>query len=215
MPGSSSWFGLLFPQEHLFLVIPGCSMQGFPRVSRQQLAIDNAGTKKGLPAYFEMAWNTEACGRGRMCADAHCQKFHYVTERRCKGHALPDCTCTNIQPCPLGLHISIDSIKEILEIEIDDMRACHENLETLKTLTHDERAVCVRMVIWGLGGPFRCTVLKWFLDWLPLLHELVLPDWKEEAQLMDFLRKDLGQRARENPRLRDVIFMDGTCEPLW
>jgi hypothetical protein len=135
-----------------------------------------------------------------------------VAERRCIVQASG--ACPNIQPCPLGLHVSIEQIYSIVEIDLDDVTACMQKREALKHVCRDDCAKCSRMVIWGFAG-VRARLVDMFFEFLPLLHELVLPDWEEDPQVLALLSSMAEQRARSNPRLRDVIFRDGTCVSLW
>ena len=111
----------------------------------------------------------------------------------------------------MGLELDLD---EGLEIDLDDVAECMQKREALKKVCRDDCAKCSRMVIWGFAS-VRARLVDMFLKFLPLLHELVLPDLEEDPQVLALLSSMAEQRSRSNPRLRDVIFMDGTCVSLW
>ena len=157
-------------------------------------------------------WNTQKCRLGFACLEADCPRWHAVVERRCRIQASGD--CPNIQFCPLGLHVSIQQIKRVVEIDLDDVADCMQKREALKKVCRDDCAKCSRMVIWGFAS-VRARLVDMFLKFLPLLHELVLPDLEEDPQVLALLSSMAEQSARSNPRLRDVIFRDGTCVSLW
>ena len=116
-------------------------------------------------------------------------------------------------PLP-GLHVDIASIQGIKEIDLNDLAKCSTVLAHLKVIGRDMCAKCVRLEIWNFAG-VRWNIVELILDYLPLVHELALPDWKQDPQVLAFLCLKVGPRGFSNPRLRDVIFMDGTCEAHW
>ena len=71
-------------------------------------------------------------------------------------------------------------------------------LAHLKVIGRDMCAKCVRLVIWNFAG-VRWKIVGLILDYLPLVHELALPGWKPDPQVMAFLCHKVGRRGFRNP----------------
>ena len=159
-------------------------------------------------------WNTEPCPHGLrgLLGCPGCGRWHAATERRCRDHVLG--TCAHNEPCPLGLHVALDEMRETLTVDLENVVEFAAKLKSVKYMTRSFRAQCVRLEVWHFADN-RGYMLSRMLQMLPMVHQLVLPDWERDTHVLAFITGMVDARPRCNPQLREVIFMDGTSVPLW
>merc|ERR1712242_596680 len=100
-------------------------------------------------------------------------------ERRCKRHARGGCDHPQGSECPEGLHVDVAAICLTFTVDLESPVDAIKLLSELESKSLDDRAQCVRLVVYGFAL-LRRALLRKFFEALPLLHELVLPDRSED-----------------------------------
>ena len=100
------------------------------------------------------------------------------------------------------------------EVDLQVSREALSSLRRLADVSSDLRAKYIWIQVIGFAM-VRAALLRKFLELMPLLHELVLPECVPEYNLLVYLVDLVEPCARTNPRLRNVRFKDGTVEFLW
>eukprot|EP00811_Abedinium_folium_P008285 NODE_17654_length_932_cov_5.547826.p1 GENE.NODE_17654_length_932_cov_5.547826~~NODE_17654_length_932_cov_5.547826.p1 ORF type:complete len:246 (+),score=62.52 NODE_17654_length_932_cov_5.547826:85-738(+) len=164
--------------------------------------------------FSDNAWSTQSCRRGRQCEVQVCRFFHSPRERRCAGFMSGRC---HEKPasgrCKQGLHVDVSSMCETLTVDLDAPQAV-DQLRELEASTDAANATFVRVAVNGFSM-LRATLLRRILACLPFVHQLQLPDRAQDPSLLVFLCDVIEPCAERNPRLRDIIFSDGSMEKLW
>merc|ERR1740123_1628254 len=158
-------------------------------------------------------WNVERCFSGKHCENSRCKYWHSDSEKRCKRYALGGCDMLVSGRCPDGLHVDVSDIKLTCTVDLERPAQAVARLRDLEAQP-SECAKYVRIVVYGFAA-IRSALLKKFLEALPLLHEIALPDRARDPTLLVFLCDLVEQCAKSNPRLQDAIFEDKSMEALW
>eukprot|EP00746_Dinoflagellata_sp_MGD_P038938 gnl/MRDRNA2_/MRDRNA2_193827_c0_seq1.p1 gnl/MRDRNA2_/MRDRNA2_193827_c0~~gnl/MRDRNA2_/MRDRNA2_193827_c0_seq1.p1 ORF type:complete len:281 (+),score=32.87 gnl/MRDRNA2_/MRDRNA2_193827_c0_seq1:97-843(+) len=159
-------------------------------------------------------FNVEKCLLGVTCEDKVCQRFHSEDERRCPFFASGKCAPRpDGSPCQVGLHVMPEEVNQIYWLDLNS--PSHRlQLRDVEEMTVARRATYIRIVICGYCQLLRPTATL-FLRKFPLLFEICLPDWNWNPDLLICLCDLVEPLAQECPRLRNVIFSDGTQDALW
>ena len=165
----------------------------------------------------DSTWNLRACEAGLKCPSVSCECYHSEAERRCHDFITKG-SCADGDGCPL-LHVrTADEVVATYAVDLESPADAVARLSQVSAMPLHVRARYVRLVVWGFAG-LREEILKKFLKLFPLLHEMVLPDRKREANLLVYLCDILEDCASSNPRLRDTVFQDTLMvecpEQLW
>ena len=162
-------------------------------------------------------WNIHRCEKGIKCEARNCKYFHSEHERRCRKFSLDMGPCDRPEGggrCIGGLHVKVQEVNKTLEVNLESTREALDLLRKLEGEPPDARAKYVRITVSGFAM-VRRKLLRKFLDIMPLVHELVLPDRANNDHLLLFLTDVVEGCARSSPRLQKVIFEDGSEENLW
>ena len=162
-------------------------------------------------------WNIHRCRRGIKCTARNCKYFHSDHEKRCRKFSLDMGPCDRPEGggrCIGGLHVKVQEVNKTLEVNLESTREALDLLRKLEGEPPDARAKYVRITVSGFAM-VRRKLLRKFLDIMPLVHELVLPDRANNDHLLLFLTDVVEGCARSSPRLQKVIFEDGSEENLW
>mmetsp|Transcript_58370 Transcript_58370/g.155368 ORF Transcript_58370/g.155368 Transcript_58370/m.155368 type:complete len:202 (-) Transcript_58370:97-702(-) len=162
----------------------------------------------------EERWNVEKCKKGRKCDDRCCGNWHSQAEMRCPMFVQVNCKEHANGSCKNGLHVQWSEVTESFAVDLESPRDAKARLRNLESQTPDMRARYSRIIVYGFAV-VRVALLKRFLDILPLLHELMLPDRVRDPNLLVFLADMLEDCAQTNPRLREVVFQDNREEKMW
>ena len=110
--------------------------------------------------------------------------------------------------------MQLQDLNKTFKVNLEASTEAKNSLRKLKEVSPDDRAKYIRIEVIGFAM-VRARLLRSFLELMPLLHELALPEFAQEKNLLVLLC-DFGERfGRTNPRLRMVRFGDGTQAPLW
>ena len=116
--------------------------------------------------------------------------------------------------CIGGLHVKVQEVNKTLEVNLESTREALDLLRKLEKEPPDVRAKYVRITVSGFAM-VRRKLLRKFLDIMPLVHELVLPDRANNDHVLLFLTDVVEGCAISCPRLQKVIFEDGSEKKLW
>ena len=162
-------------------------------------------------------WNIEECKSGLWCNDPACNKFHHVVERRCRKFVLlgkNGCRSRDGR-CASGLHVKAADVCQIYKLNLETSEAhLLEASQQPEAKSPDDRATYIRIVVWNFAA-VRMRALKCFLEKLPLVHELLLPDRDfcpfHLLTMIELMNRHLYQKC---PKLRWLVFGDGTAETV-
>ena len=162
-------------------------------------------------------WNIDECPKGPQCKDPACDNFHHVVERRCRKFVLlgkNGCRSRDGR-CASGLHVKAADVCQIYKLNLETSEAhLLEASQQLEAKSPDDRATYIRIVVWNFAA-VRMRALKCFLEKLPLVHELFLPDRDfcpfHLLAMIEFVNRHLYQSC---PKLRWIVFGDGTAETV-
>mmetsp|Transcript_79807 Transcript_79807/g.222167 ORF Transcript_79807/g.222167 Transcript_79807/m.222167 type:complete len:240 (+) Transcript_79807:91-810(+) len=180
-----------------------------PHISQLQKPLPQVGF-----GYAE--WNVDRCGQGITCPQFFCKCWHSEVEKRCPNFARHgSCEDARGGPrCPHGLHIQASSVNQTLCVNLENPFECNAQVQRLWNQTPETRASYCRVVLYGFAS-LRAHFLKRILQCLPLVYELVLPDREKNLTLLVYLCDLVEGCAQICPRLREVVFKDGSSEVLW
>ena len=164
------------------------------------------------------SWNIDKCANGQKCEHKNCMFYHSDNERRCRKWCLFNQPCDFYREgggrCIGGLHVKVHDVNQTFQVDLENTPEALHLLRKLERESPDARARYVRITVSGFAM-VRRKLLGKFLDLMPLLHELVLPDRINNDHLLLFLTDVVEGCARSNPRLQKVVFEDGSEENLW
>ena len=109
--------------------------------------------------------------------------------------------------------MQLQDLNKTFKVNLEASTEAKNSLRKLKEVSPDDRAKYIRIEVIGFAM-VRARLLRSFLELMPLLHELVLPEWAPEKHLLVYLLDLVEPCARTNPRLHIVRFQDGTGERL-
>jgi len=72
----------------------------------------------------------------------------------------------------------------------------------------------VRLVVYGFAAIYK-DLLRKLLEYMPLVHVMVLPDRERDPHLLVSLSHIVELLGTSNPRLREVVFSGGVVEAIW
>ena len=163
-------------------------------------------------------WNIEECESAPKCSDQTWPTLHNVTERRCKEFVQlgENKGCQHrLSGCTSELHEKTADVCQTYVLNLmntDD--SLIEAAQQLEAKSPNDRDTYHRIVVWDFAG-VRMRALKHFLEKLPLVHELLLPDRDycpfHLLTLMELMNRHLYNKC---PGLRWLVFRDGTAETL-
>ena len=195
-----------------------------PQSVHSTLAVPDALRARQLPRFgngngglASDIWNIDQCPIGPECPDLDCDKFHCVPERRCRKFVLLGknrCRSRDGR-CALGLHVKAADVCQIYKLNLETSEAhVLEALQQLEAKSPDDRATYIRIVVWNFAA-VRMRALKCFLEKLPLVHELFLPDRDfcpfHLLAMIELVNRNLYQSC---PKLRWIVFGDGTAQTV-
>ncbi len=177
---------------------------------------DHPALRRPLPVVCgnEPAFNLDKCFHGKKCDATVCIYWHSEKEKRCPWFTSNDCEHIKDGHCRMDLHIDVKAVCETFTVDLECPVQAIERLRKLESQPAAHGASFVRIVVFGIAF-VRKGLLKKFLEHMPLLHEIVLPDRKREPNLLVALCDIVEDCSKSNPRLRSVVFEDGVDELLW
>mmetsp|Transcript_68084 Transcript_68084/g.121281 ORF Transcript_68084/g.121281 Transcript_68084/m.121281 type:complete len:290 (-) Transcript_68084:80-949(-) len=213
-PQRSSWRGFADAEGELMDISPEAA-KSIPHWT----PLEANPYRRMLPMVggFDPMWNVHPCQHGQKCSDLLCRGYHSEAERRCPCHSSGMlCSQSYNGRCSQGLHVDVPSICKVLTLDFlcaSDMPA---QLQIAETWPMDECARHVRIVILGFETTgMQTNMLLRFCRVLPMLHELCFADKEMTWELLLSMCDLMEKCAQTNPRLRDVIFKDGSVVPIW
>jgi len=167
-------------------------------------------------------WNVDKCPQGLLCEESGCPHYHSDNERRCEafdtGHCCgneSDMTAAGGRPrgCVNGLHIHASEVRETYCIDLSSASARKLPRE-LEKQPREVNANYVRLVVYGFAAIYK-DLLRKLLEYMPLVHVMVLPDRERDPHLLVSLSHIVELLGTSNPRLREVVFSGGVVEAIW
>ena len=150
-------------------------------MERPPLPPDHPALRRPLPVVCgnEPTFNLDKCFHGKKCDATVCIYWHSEKEKRCPWFTSNDCEHIKYGHCRMGLHIDVKAVCETFAVDLECPVQAIERLRKLESQPAAHGASFVRIVVFGIAF-VRKGLLKKFLEHMPLLHEIVLPDRKRE-----------------------------------
>ena len=158
-------------------------------------------------------WNVKKCDNALYCNDPACPNFHQYIDRSCKkcvqlgknrGCQFRESSCTS------DLHAKNADVCRTYVLKLMNTNdSLIEAAQQLEAKSIADRATYNRIVVWDFAT-VRMRALRYFLERLPLVRELHLPDSDycpfHLLALLELMNRHLYKKC---PSLRWLVFRDG------